>query len=154
MRQIINRVTELNKQELVSFLKQLKRDMCDYKSKLKYIKIFLNSLLTIFIGFLSYLVITSSSIYSILIVSSVTVLLLLPIYTYTYRYNKVSMIVEYIDHYISQLSHEEFTSTNKDYNINRVIAYLSRQFTINRYRLIECIQNRNTTELINMMKIA
>lgn len=154
MKRIFNKVTELDKQELISFLKQLKKDMSQYESKLKYIKNFLNFLLLVFILSLSYLVLVNDNIYTILALGSLTVLLLLPIYTYTYRYNKVDMIIEYIDYYIVQLSHKEYTTKNIEFNINKIVVYLSRQFTINRYKLIEYIHNKNTRELINMMKIA
>ena len=151
---IFNRVTELNKEDLISFLKQLKKDMTQYKAKLGYIKGFLNLLLLILIVTLSYLVLNKDNIYIILLLGSVIILILLPIYTYNYRYNKVAMIIEYLEHYISQLSRKEFTNKNTEFNINKIIIYLSRQFTINRYRLIEYIHDKNTTELINMMKIA
>ena len=154
MKCIFDKATELDKQELVSFLKQLKKDMSQYEFKLKHVKNFLNFLLLIFMLALSYLVLVNNNIYTILILGSVTVLLLLPIYVYSYRYNKVAMIIEYLNYYISQLSYKEFTNKNIEFNINKIVVYLSRQFTINRYRLIKYIRNKNTTELINMMKIA
>jgi len=154
MNSLLDRTTDLDKQELVIFLKQLKKDMLAYRSKLRLIRIFLDFLLIVFIIGLSYFVIVHENVSVILVVGSVTILVLLPVYTYSYKYNRVDFILNYLEYYITTLNKDKFADDKIEFDINKIVLYLSKQFTINKYRLVKYIHERNTRELINMMKIA
>jgi len=154
MNEIINRLESLEGRNMILFLNKLDREVVNYINTVEFIRKIMLGITMFLIVNILVLILERGSTLWLITLAIATIICMFPIYIYSDKYNKLSILHTQINIYIKNLKNHVDQEENIYMDMLSVIIYLSKRFIVNKYRLITYIMNNNTSDLIKTLKIA
>jgi len=153
MNDVIDRLESLDRKNMISFLYKLDKEIIRYINTVKLIRRIMFAILIFLIIGMLILIIERGSVLWLVTFAISIIAAMFPVYIYTDKYNKLSILHTQINIYIKKLRKHVNQKENVYVDMLSIIVYLSKRFIINKYRLISYIMNNNTSDLIKTLKV-